>query len=394
MPKCSFTLRWIDTVKLPDQGQTDYFDERTTGLGLRISSAGRKSWFVMYRHAGRLRRYTLGTFPALGLADAREKAKALLHEAALGNDPASEKQVKRGAVTFGQLAEQYIELHAKARKKSWKEDQRILDHDALPLWKNVKAHEIKRRDIIALLDKIVLRAPIQANRTLALVRKLFNWAISRDLLEINPCAQVQMPAKENKKDRVLSEDEIVKFWITLSSASMSELSRLCLQFQLVTAQRKGEIVIAEWCEFDLNNGWWTIPSEKVKNKLSHRVPLSPSALSLLEKIKLISGESRWLFPSAKGDKPIRDTSIDHALHKNEALFQIPPFTPHDLRRTAASHMTSLGVSRLTVSKILNHSESGITAVYDRHSYDREKRAALMLWSDRLLDMAAAKQKCR
>jgi integrase len=383
MPKCSFTVRWIDSVILPDKGQLDYFDSRTSGLGLRISSAGRKSWFVMYRHAGRLRRYTIGTYPALGLTHARDKAKELMHESAMGNDPATDKQVNRGAPTFGEMAVQYIELYAMTNKRSWKEDQRILDHDLLPKWKNVKAHEIKRRDIISLLDVIVQRAPIQANRTLALLRKMFNWAISRDLVEANPCTAVKMPAKENRKDRMLSDDEILIFWNGLATASMSELTRLCLKFQLVTAQRKGEIIIAEWSEFDLNNGWWTIPSEKAKNKLSHRVPMSPLALQLLEQIKSLSGESRWLFPSSKGDKPVLDTSIDHALHKNEAKFGIPPFTPHDLRRTAASHMTGMGVSRLTVSKILNHVESGITAVYDRHSYDREKRKALDKWGDKL-----------
>ncbi len=383
MPKCSFTARWIDTVNPPEKGQVDYFDDRTTGLGLRISSAGRKSWFVMYRHAGRLRRYTIGTYPALALTHARDKAKELMHESAMGNDPATDKQVNRGAPTFGEVATQYIELYAMANKKSWQEDQRILDYDLLPKWKNVKAHEIKRRDIISLLDTIVQRAPIQANRTLALLRKMYNWAISRDLVETSPCTAVKMPAKENQKDRMLSEDEIIIFWDGLTTASMSELTRLCLKFQLVTAQRKGEIIIAEWAEFDFKNGWWTIPSEKAKNELSHRVPLSALALQLLEQIKVLSGNSRWLFPSRQGDKPLLDTSIDHALHKNEAKFGIPPFTPHDLRRTAASHMTGMGVPRLTVSKILNHRESGITAVYDRHSYDQEKRRALDLWADKL-----------
>jgi|LakMenEpi13Jul12_1017406.scaffolds.fasta_scaffold00512_2 integrase len=388
MPTCSFTHRWIDTVKAPEKGQTDYFDERTTGLGLRISSAGRKSWFVMYRHAGRLRRYTIGTYPSLGLADAKERAKELLNDAAKGNDPATDKQISREAPTFGDIAGQYIELYAKPNKRSWKEDQRILDYDLLPKWKNVKAHEIKRRDVIALLDKMVLRAPIQANRTLALIRKLFNWAISRDLVEANPCSAVKMPAKENQKDRVLTEEEIQIFWREIEVSSMSELTRLCLQLQLVTAQRKGEIVITEWADIDLNSGWWTIPAQKAKNKLSHRVPLSPLALQLLERVKALSGSSKWLFPSSQTENAMLNTSIDHALRRNQSRFGIPTFTPHDLRRTAASHMTGLGISRLTVSKILNHVESGITAVYDRHSYDQEKRNALNIWADKITSIIA------
>jgi integrase len=388
MPTCSFTHRWIDTVKAPEKGQTDYFDERTTGLGLRISSAGRKSWFVMYRHAGRLRRYTIGTYPSLGLADAKERAKELLNDAAKGNDPAADKQISREAPTFGEIAGQYIELYAKPNKRSWKEDQRILDYDLLPKWKNVKAHEIKRRDVIVLLDKMVLRAPIQANRTLALIRKLFNWAISRDLVEANPCSAVKMPAKENQKDRVLTEEEIQIFWREIEGSSMSELTRLCLQLQLVTAQRKGEIVITEWVDMDLNTGWWTIPAKKAKNKLSHRVPLSPLAMQLLERVKALSGSSKWLFPSTQTENAMLNTSIDHALRRNQSRFGIPTFTPHDLRRTAASHMTGLGISRLTVSKILNHVESGITAVYDRHSYDQEKRDALNLWAEKIASIIA------
>lgn len=392
MPKIAFTARWTDAVDPPEKGQVDWFDERTTGFGLRLSAAGRKSWFVMYRHAGRLRRYTLGSYPALGLADAREKAKELLHRAAMGEDPATEKSINRGAPTFGEMAEEYIEKYAKQRKRSWEEDRRILDYDLLPRWKNVKAQDIKRRDVIALLDEIARRAPIQANRTLALIRKLYNWGIGRDLVEANPCSQVKAPSKENRKDRVLTEEEIRVFWATLATASMTELVRLCLKLQLVTAQRKGEIVIAEWSEFDLKAGWWTIPADKAKNGFTHRVPLSSLTLKILEQIRTLSGESRWLFPSARTDKAILDTSVDHALKKCMALFGLAEFTPHDLRRTAASHMTGLGVSRLTVSKILNHVESGITAVYDRHSYDSEKRQALDLWADKLTQIVAGAEK--
>lgn len=249
----------------------------------------------MYRHHGRLRRLTIGTYPGLGLADARDKAKELLHQTALGKDPATEKQVNRGAPTFGELARDYIEMYAKPHKRSWEEDQRMLDHDLLPRWKNSKAQDIKRRDVIALLDSLVQRAPIQANRTLALLRKLYNWAISRDLVDVNPCAQVKMPAKENQKDRVLNEEEIRTFWHGLTTASMTEFVRLCLKLQLVTAQRKGEIVGAEWSEFDLNAGWWTIPAGRAKNKLAHRVPLSSLALDILSQIRVLSADSRWKF---------------------------------------------------------------------------------------------------
>jgi integrase len=143
------------------------------------------------------------------------------------------------------------------------------------------------------------------------------------------------------------------------------------------------VVSAAWEEFDRVNGWWTIPAEKSKNKLPHRVPLSPLALEVLDQARKVCGESRYPFPSPRGDQPMAQIALGHALRKNLAVLGAGDFTPHDLRRTAASHMTGMGISRLVVSKILNHVERGITAVYDRHSYDAEKRQALEAWARKL-----------
>jgi integrase len=144
---------------------------------------------------------------------------------------------------------------------------------------------------------------------------------------------------------------------------MFEATRLALKLQLVTAQRKGEIISAEWSEFDLDKGWWTIPASKSKNSNNHLVPLSELALELLKKLKALSEDSKWLFPSPVSDTHIISTAVNHAIRKNIKKFEeIKSFTPHDLRRTAASHMTALGVSRLIVSKLLNHVESSVTAI--------------------------------
>ena len=146
---------------------------------------------------------------------------------------------------------------------------------------------------------------------------------------------------------MLSSDEIKSFWQCLDNASMSELSRLALKLQLVTAQRKGEIVSSEWEEFDLTNGWWTIPAHKAKNGNAHRVPLSKLALRILQQIKAESSNSKWLFPAFNNTKHLIPTSIDHAIRRSgDAFKNIKHFTPHDLRRTAASSMTSVGISRL------------------------------------------------
>jgi integrase len=147
---------------------------------------------------------------------------------------------------------------------------------------------------------------------------------------------------------------------------------------LLTAQRGAEILAMRWDQ--ISNGWWTIPAEIAKNGLTHRVALSPPVLALLEEIRSLGKGSEWVFPGASGDG---HRVAVHKAHNRIRRHCGVDFVPHDLRRTAASHMSGMGISRLVVSKILNHVEAGVTAVYDRHSYDAEKRTALVAWGRRI-----------
>jgi integrase len=371
------------------------------GFGLRVSPGGAKAWVWVYHFAGRPRRMTLGSYPAMGLADARIKladARKLLER---GIDPGEsqvqQRKEERTAETVAELAEAYLEKWARPRKRSAAEDERILRKDVIPAWGRRKAKDIARRDVIALLDAIVDRgSPIAANRTLAVIRRMFGWALSRDLVPASPCAAVKAPAKESRRDRVLSANEIARLWRSLDDpeTAISLSIRLALKLQLATAQRKGEVIAAEWSEFDRDGRVWTIPAAKAKNGMPHRVPLPPLALAILAEIDTATGIKcvpRWLFPSPKGNGPVGGQSVDHAMHRNRETLGIGDATPHDLRRTAASHMTSIGVSRLVVSKILNHAEPGVTAVYDRYSYDSEKSAALAAWGARLEEIVGARR---
>ncbi len=377
----------------------EVWEDGRTGLGVRVSTVGRKSWVFMYRFNGKPRRMTLGTYPAVGIADARVKHARNKADLEKGIDPGAAevegRRAERSAETVAYLVEEYLERWAKPRKRSAAEDERTLRKEVVPLWGNRKAKDIKRRDVITLLDGIVDRgSPIQANRTLAVIRKMFNFAISRDILDTTPVAMVRAPAKENQRDRVLSADEIRTLWTGLGTAPVSE--GLVLKLQLATAQRKGEVVGAALDEFNFEENVWTIPAERSKNGQAHRVPLSPLALELIQKAKEHAGESPslfpsiWLFPSPTADGPILARSINRAVYKTLPTVGLENITPHDLRRTAASNMTALGISRLVVSKILNHVETGVTAVYDRHGYDAEKRHALETWSARLEEIVSGK----
>lgn len=239
-----------------------------------------------------------------------------------------------------------------------------------------------------LLEDIVKRgAPIAANRAFACIRRMFNFAVERDITTSTPCITIKAPSKENQCDRCLTADEIKSFWRAMEIAPMSAATKIALKLQLVTAQRKGEILGAEWSEINLDTRWWVIPDTKAKNGVHHRVALSELAIELLKELKKLNSKSRWLFPSDTGKSHIRGESIGKAVRRSDVeVFhkaKIDYFTPHDLRRTAATHMTEMGISRLVVSKVLNHVDSTITAIYDRHSYDAEKRNALEAWGERL-----------
>ena len=383
-----FTDRLIKNLK-PKKNPYDLREGSGYGFAIRIMPSGHKSWLFFYHFEGKKQRLTLGAYPATSLAEAHELHRNAIKCLANGKNPIVEQQKakaeERTANTVNDLIEEYLEKWAKPRKRSWREDERILKKDIAPTIGRHKAKDVTKKEVLLILDQVINRgSPIAANRTLAVIRRMFNFAVERDIISITPCYSIKALAKENRRDRLLSEEEIKIFWYALENTGMSEYTKLALKLQLVTGQRKGEIVSAEWDEFDLKKGCWTIPANKSKNNNNHLVPLSKLALELLEELKTLSKDSKWLFPSPNGNSHIIPTAASHAVRKNIKKFKdVKPFTPHDLRRTAASHMTALGVSRLVVSKLLNHVENSVTAIYDRHTYDKEKRAAVDVWATKL-----------
>ena len=269
----------------------------------------------------------------------------------------------------------------------------MLRREVEPFWGSRKAKDVTRRDIIQLLDDIVERgSPVMANRCLAVIRRMFRFAIQKDILGASPCVEIEKPAKETPRDRVLRPSEIRTFWNGLDGAKMNAGVRLALRFMLVTAQRRGEVGGAPWSEFDLEEGLWEIPAARTKNQRAHRVPLSALAVTLLEEIRDAGEGSEWLFPSRKPGQPIDPQVIYHALRTNLETIGIEQFSPHDLRRTAASHMTELGTPRLVVEKVLNHADTSVAAVYDRYDYASEKRRALEGWATRLSEIVSGETK--
>ena len=384
-------------------GRYEEWEENGKGFGIRVSPVGRKSWIYMYRFEGRARRMTLGVYPAMTLADAHVKHAEARKALGKGNDPASiltqANKESREAPNVAQLVDEYIERWAKPTKRTWREDARMLAKDVVPHLGRRKAKDIKRREIMLVIDKIVDRgSPVSANQTLRIITKMFSFAVERGVLDASPCVAIKTPGKGEERDRVLSKDEIPKFWTGLDNAVMANGTKIVLKLLLVTAQRKGEVTQAEWSEIDMEKGWWTIPSGKTKNKRIHRVPLTGMAVSLLKEAKGLAKDSKWVFPSVK-DQSITPRSIsrtirnnsqkrpsDHPKHKPPYgdFFEIAHFTPHDLRRTAATLMAEARIDGHNISKVLNHTIGGVTDThYNHYSYDPEKRKAFEVWERKL-----------
>ena len=415
--RLTFTDPFLRALR-PSGVARDYRDTQQPGLLARVLPSGLVQFSVRYRFQGRQRRLMLGEYSAVGLADARKRARKALSAVDDGRDPAAERQAAKAqrTDTVETLAAEYLKLHARKFKRSADEDDRILGVDVLPFWRHRSVRELTRRDVRTLIERKADDAPVMANRVLAVVRKMLNFAVDHDWIDANPAARVQKPAPETSRDRVLTHDEIRRLWRVLSHfpttaerpapgrrrAHGDKDDPLCpvspwlaaaFKVRLLTAQRGGEVARMRWSDLELErtkekgtivSGWWTIPGEFTKNGEPHRVPITADVAALIEGRQPENDKARGVYVfSFDGDT----AAIDRSKKASAALARALgiDFRGHDLRRTAATGMAEAGIPREHIAHVLNHVEGGAraTRVYDRYNRDAEKRIALEAWERRL-----------
>jgi integrase len=387
--RINFTDRGLKAIKPPPRPkQVDYFDNSLPGFGMRVSYNGRKSWIVLYRCNGVKGRLTLGRLDVLPLVEAREQARDALKAAGRGDDPALQKDRDREAPSFKQLADRYIEEYAHPRKRTWQKDRRLLDNNLIPVLGRKKAHLVTRADLRSELAKVKARpAPVEANRTFEVVRRMFNWAIEQEILAENPAFKLAKPAEETPRERTLTADELQTLWRALDDAAPTV--RDVFRLMLLSAQRRNEISHMRWVDLDRREGWWNIPTELTKTKRPYRVPLTAAMLAIIEAMEKRALDPEWVFPRAGGGGPAPETNLTRPFRRLIKNAGIAHFMPHDLLHTVTSHMTAMGISQFDVGKVRDHTSSDsktITSRYDHYAYDREKRRALDLWNARLLEI--------
>jgi integrase len=310
----------------------------------------------------------------MGLAAARAAAERLL--SALGRDGSTEALDR----TFGAVADAWIEKVAKPKNDSWQQQQRRFEMHVFPAWRDRKIAEIKRADVRDLIDGI--EGGILPNRVLAQIRTVFRYALSQDWIDASPVEGIKRPNDETPRDRALDMPEIKRIWD--AAALVGYPFGLFVRTLLLTGQRRTEVASMRWADVDLEAGTWIIRAQDTKGERKQLVPLAAPTLAILEAAPQLgpyvftSDGKTHISGFAKG-KARLDTFVSAG---GEPL---DPWTLHDLRRSAATHMVRLGITETIVGRVLNHAPVGVTAtVYALHSYAPEKRSALDRWAAEIL----------
>lgn len=415
----------VRAAKPVDGRQVEYRVDGLRGLALRVSPAGGKTWTLRYRTAeGHQRRQTIGTYPEVGLADARSAAQVVLGGVAAGRDPAKEKRTAKAAATarrmhtVSDLLDAYFEdcetgrhrPNARAKRPSTLAMERgYADRFIRPKFGRMPVADVSRREAQRMIADIEGRSVAVARITRNVLRQAFNYAIRQEAVATNPVQLVHV-AHEPSRERVLSDDELRRIWRVakdpdaVEGLAVARATGLALCLALVTLQRGDEVTGIHARELDREARTWTIPGARVKNHRTHVVPLSDLACDLLDSAFRLAGcaAGKWsgyAFPSPRDDKrPMERRSMSRGLAKMRTSAKIADATPHDFRRTGSTNLTTerLGFPRFIVSRVLNQvSDTGgasvVTGVYDRNEYLPEKRRALDAWAMFLTEVVEGRE---
>lgn len=379
------TAKVVENLKPGLSRRVEMRDTLLPGFGVRVTVNGRKSWFAIGRVRGRQVRHTIGTYPVVSLADARDAARIVIGQMQLGTYMAS-RTADPEQLNFEVAVKEFISKYAKPKNRDWARTESVLRKFSYLNSKHIA--EIKRADVVKVLDDMVAAGtPIRANRALAAIKKLFAWALDRGLIDLHPIVGLKPPAKEMRRDRILTDQEVRTFW--RASGELSYPFGPAVQLFLLTGQRRGEVTTMKWSDIDFERKVWTIPGAIAKNGRVHEVPLSAFVAELLASLPRFAG-SEFVFTTT-GRTPV--SGFGRVKCRLDKAMEVSTWRFHDLRRTAASGMARLGVSPHVIEKVLNHVSgqiSGVAAIYNRHGYEAEKRQALEAWTVNLAEITSSK----
>lgn len=396
----ALTAASIDKMKSPEK-RVEIPDPALSGLYLVHQPSGAKSWAVRYRFGGKPRKATLGKWPLMGIKEARLAASNALAAVENGRDPGAEKiATKRERAesadsnSVATLIEVFNRRHL-STLRSGADVYSLLQKYVVSAWGERDARTIAKRDVIDLLDSILdAGKATTANRVRAHLSKFFGWLADRDVIDISPVLGVKPVARERKRDRVLSEDEVR--WLWRACEDVGQPWGSFGQLLLLTGQRRGEV--AKMTESEIDGDVWHLSADRTKNGRAHTVPLSDVAQAVLAGVERLKSRAGYILTTTgktpvqgfqKGRLNIAQRMAQIASEERGERVEIEHFTWHDLRRTAATGMARLGIPVRVTEAVLNHvsgTGGGIVAVYQRHDYADEKRKALEAWGSFVMQL--------
>lgn len=394
MPSIRFTAVAVEKL-VPSDSRVDYYDSEVPGLVLRISPSGAKCWSFTYRVTGKPRRLSLGAHPGVSLKLARDRARDARAAVQRGEDPVEDKKTEqrhKKLTGFASCARDFVEKYAKRNQRTWKETESLLERFPIPEWGDKPVADIRRRDVVDLLDKVAAKTPYQANHLRAYLSRLFKWLIEREVIEVSPVAGVAQRIKPQARSRILSDAELAVLWH--ATLKVGGAFGAAARFLMTTGVRRDEASRLRWDELD--GSWAAMPASRMKAGRDFRAPLSTTALAIVEGMPKFdkcpyvfttngrAAISGWSKPKLQFDKLMA-----------EALGEaVTPWRLHDLRRTVASGLAGLGYRAEVIKRVLGHAANSndVTAVhYNWHNYDAEAMAAMQAWANHIAKLIAPKQ---
>ena len=386
MPKSkNLTEVSVRNMKAPDSGRIEVRDALRPGLTLRVTAEGKKTFALVYRVAGqrRLRRLTLGAHPVMTLKQAREKAAKALIMAQEGVDPRHERDERRAreALTFEELVGDFVKRHCEPNLKNPEKPKRTLELHAVSRWGDRSAARITRRDVIELADRVTAKVGPGAGReTLKQVRRLFSWAVDREMLDVNPALGVKAPVRAQARERILSGDEIGDVW--RAATEMGRFGDL-VRLLLLTGARRNEIAGMRWewlQDLDGDEPRLEIPAEAHKGKRGLIIPLSPTAVAIIGGVTRLD-DGVYVLGCKNQQTPF--SGISKAKRRLDRLSGVEEWWLHDLRRTVTSRLAAMGEDPFIIDRVLGHALPALRGVYDKHRYTPQVRDVLGRWDERL-----------
>jgi len=385
MPRLALTDRFVAGLHVTSR--VVFFDSKARGLALRATPAGVKTWVFVYQSLGKSKWLTLGAYPSVKLAEARDLSEAKRRAVDVEKrDPAKEEKAEKRAAkakaaleanvfTFRDMAALYVPF-AKGKKKTWHQDVGIIDRYLNPAWAKLPLREIKRSHVHEVLDRLVAKGMTTGvNRVQAVISRIFTVALDRSLVDAHPAVRMIKRFKEQPSDRVLTDDELRVLWRGLDAHPGPAAD--AIRLRMLLGQRGGEINNMLWSEVDFKATTWDMPGARTKNGRAHAVPLPPTALAILERRRdEVTSDVPGVFPVRVGWSP-----------EYRALSEIAggAYEWKDLRRTLSTRLAAMGFSEEVVGRVLNHARYSVTARhYIKHSYLAEVRRALEAWDRELM----------